>query len=258
MLCDEYSFDQNKKITSLRSNSNMNIFKRTKKENIEDKTGGKFTKDKVQKELIEIAILVLALLCIRSSVFGNYKIPSGSMIPTLLVGDHLFGNKLAYSLKVPFTKIHIIRWGTPQRGDVVSFKYPLNENLDYTKRVIGLPGDTVELKNNRLIINGKMVERKFLEKTAEGISLYEEDLFGIKHKIQHWSSLREDNVNYGPVKIPAEKYFCMGDNRDNSLDSRSWGFVPLENFEGRLGFRWMHIPENGWIPKFDTIGIIRN
>lgn len=201
--------------------------------------------EKFARTVLEYGVLILVFLCLRSSVFGNYRIPTASMVPTLQVGDHLFANKLAYSLKIPFTKKHIIRWGTPQRGDVVSFKYPQDEWLDYTKRVIGLPGDKVAVVNKRIILNGKMLDiRKIGEE--DGYTLFEEDLNGVKHVIRH-SSYALPIDDYAEITVPANMYFVMGDNRDNSSDSRVWGFVPLENFDGRLGFRWAHIEVDGTI-----------
>ena len=200
------------------------------------------------KTAIEYAVLIIVFLALRSSVFGNYRIPTGSMIPTLKIGDHLFANKLAYSLKVPFTKNHIIRWAHPKRGEVVSFKYPVDERYDYTKRVIGIPGDRLSLKDKRLTINGKVLPLTFVG-IDDGYKLYEEDLLGTKHLIRV-APFSTEYDSFDEIEIPKGMYFCMGDNRDNSSDSRFWGFVPLENFDGRLGFRWIHIETNGTILNF--------
>lgn len=245
------------------------------------------------KTLTEYAFLILLFLALRSSVFGNYRIPTGSMETTLRVGDHLFANKLAYSLKIPFSTSHLIRWQKPQRGEIISFKYPGKNVIgadkkdegfipfmkwiynvpEYTKRIVGIPGDKISMKNNRLTINGKLLPLKFI-KREENFVYYEEDLLGIKHLVRfedyrdplnpenEFAQLEEiknkkeeDDMGYElmtrdafrEITIPEGFYFAMGDNRDNSSDSREWGFLPMENIDGRLGFRWIHIEMNDFI-----------
>ena len=157
-----------------------------------------------------IAIAVVLALFIRTFVVQAFKIPSGSMKPTLLVGDHILVNKFIYGIKIPFTDKTIIELGKPKRGDVVVFKYPLDTKKDYIKRVIGLPGDKVELVNKQLFINGRVMDDPHASYSFYG-------------------NLR----NFGPVAVPAHHLFVMGDNRDESSDSRVWGFVPYAYLKGK-------------------------
>lgn len=204
----------------------------------------------------QLAIAIFIVMLLRSSIIEPYKIPSGSMIPTLFIGDHIFVNKFAYGFKVPFTEfildkpIYMTEQKVPARGDVIVFKYPRDESINYIKRVIGLPGDTISIRDKVLYINNKPIgEAPLIDaKLAEGIendydkstlSLYSEDLTGIKHPVLHdgKSLLGSD---YGPILVPARHLFVMGDNRDRSSDSRIWGFVPLDNIKGRAMFIWLN------------------
>jgi signal peptidase I len=157
-----------------------------------------------------IAIAVVLALFIRTFVVQAFKIPSGSMKPTLLVGDHILVNKFIYGIKIPFTDKTIINLGKPNRGDVVVFKYPLDTKKDYIKRVVGLPGDKVELVNKQLFINDRVTDDPHASYSIYG-------------------NLR----NFGPVSVPAHHLFVMGDNRDESSDSRVWGFVPDAYLKGK-------------------------
>jgi signal peptidase I len=190
----------------------------------------------VGKEALSYVVLIAVLLMIRSSVLGNYKVPTGSMKPTIMEGDFFFANKLAYRLKVPFSKKTIIKWSQPKRGDIIAFRYPMDEKIDYTKRVIGLPGDTIELKNKTLYVNGKKITSILKRKIGE-FRFYEENLFGKKYTVKK-RDYADFQSTVEKIKIPKKMYYCMGDNRDNSSDSRVWGFVPEENIEGKLFFRW--------------------
>ena len=190
------------------------------------------TKQKsVLREYVEaIVIAVVLALFIRTFVVQAFKIPSGSMKPTLLVGDHILVNKFIYGIKIPFTDKTLIKLGEPKREDVVVFKYPLDPKKDYIKRVIGLPGEKVQLVNKVLFINGRVIDDPHAS-----YSLY--------------GNLR----NYGPVTVPADHLFVMGDNRDESSDSRVWGFVPYAYLKGKafliywswdsenFGVRWRRI-----------------
>ena len=157
-----------------------------------------------------IVIAVVLALFIRTFVVQAFKIPSGSMKPTLLVGDHILVNKFIYGIKIPFSDKTIIKLGKPKRGDVVVFKYPLDTKKDYIKRVVGLPGDKVELENKQLFINGKITDDPHASYSIYG-------------------NLR----NFGPVTVPVHHLFVMGDNRDESSDSRVWGFVPDAYLKGK-------------------------
>jgi signal peptidase I len=160
------------------------------------------------------AIAVLLALFIRTFVVQAFKIPSGSMEPTLLVGDHILVNKFIYGVKIPFIHTTLIPISSPKRGDVVVFIYPVDKSKDFIKRVIGLPGDTVEIKDNKIIINGKIYDDKH--------GFYAEP--------------REGKGNLGPserFKVPKDHVFVMGDNRDHSYDSRFWGYVPVNTIKGK-------------------------
>ena len=163
-----------------------------------------------------IIALVLALV-IRTFVVQAFKIPSGSMEPTLEIGDHLLVNKFIYGIKIPLTSLNLFPWESPQRGDVVVFIYPLEPDKDFIKRVIAVGGDTVRMVNKRLYINGAEV--------PDPHAVYREDtlLLGGAQKMH----------DFGPVIVPRGSLFVLGDNRDHSLDSRFWGFVPLKDVLGK-------------------------
>lgn len=163
-----------------------------------------------------IVALILALF-IRTFIVQAFKIPSGSMEPTLEIGDHILVNKFIYGIKIPFTSVALIPWEKPKRGDVIVFTYPLEPEKDFIKRVVAVEGDTVKIVNKRLYING-------LE-AHDPHAVYKEDTL-LPGDLQ-----KRDN--FGPVSIPREKLFVLGDNRDRSLDSRFWGFVPLEDVKGK-------------------------
>jgi signal peptidase I len=171
-----------------------------------------------------IVALVLALL-IRTFVVQAFKIPSGSMEPTLVIGDHILVNKFIYGVKIPFTSIRLFNLHKPQRGDVVVFIYPLDPSKDFIKRVVGVEGDTVKIVNKKLFINGSEV--------ADPYAVYKEDTV--------FPAEVQTRDNFGPVTVPQGNLFVMGDNRDRSLDSRFWGFVPLEELRGKafmIYFSW--------------------
>jgi len=178
-----------------------------------------------RSELRPLLILVIVLGSFRSAVADWNEVPTGSMQPTIVEGDRIFVNKLAYGLKVPFTSLHLLRWSTPQRGEIVIFNSPANgERL--VKRVVGLPGDTVEMISDHLIINGQPLQYAFVAGQTT------ETLGAIAHNIQFIPTIRAMR-NFGPIHIPAGEYFMMGDNRDNSFDSRYFGTVKLDQIEGR-------------------------
>ncbi len=168
------------------------------------------------REYVEaIFIALLLALFIRTFVVQAFKIPSGSMIPTLLIGDHILVNKFIYGIKNPINGSTVISFKKPARNDVIVFKYPKNPKQDYIKRVIGLEGDRIEIKNKKVFVNNEPFEDKF------GVHL---------DKSTHYNSPRD---NYGPVIVPKNSLFMMGDNRDNSADSRYWGFVDLSAVKGK-------------------------
>jgi signal peptidase I len=206
--------------------------------------------------------VILIVFLLRSFLVEPFKIPSGSMVPTLLVGDFILVNKFAYGIRLPVVQHKVIELGRPQRGDVMVFRYPVNPALDYIKRVVGVPGDRVEYRNKRLTINGKPVPTRPIEdylsrERMQYSKRFVERLGGVEHEIL----IDEDatafsvpdafphaaNCNYNidglACTVPPGHYFVMGDNRDNSLDSRAWGFVPDANIVGKAFFIWLNFSE---------------
>ena len=204
--------------------------------------------------------VILMVFLLRSFLFEPFKIPSGSMIPTLLVGDLILVNKFHYGIRLPVINTKLTDGTPPQRGDVMVFRYPPKPSLDYIKRVVGLPGDEVAYLNKRLSINGKVIETQsvpefFDEDTMRYIKQFEEKLGEKTHRLLNEDERPafipgtddfpfKENCRYsveGVVcKVPPGQYFMMGDNRDNSLDSRYWGFVPDQNIVGKAVFVWMN------------------
>jgi signal peptidase I len=204
--------------------------------------------------------VILIVFLVRSFVIEPFKIPSGSMVPTLLVGDFILVNKFEYGLRLPIVDTKITKGSPLQRGDVVVFRYPKDESVDYIKRVVGLPGDTVAYENKHLTINGKSVDETplpdyFDEERIGYAKQFEETLGTRKHAILNNPAVPpfvigaedypyRDNCSYNSAgvvcKVPPGHYFMMGDNRDNSADSRYWGFVPDRNVVGRAFFVWMN------------------
>ena len=164
-----------------------------------------------------ICIAVLLALFIRTFVVQAFKIPSGSMLPTLLIGDHLLVNKFMYGVKMPFTGKLLIPYNEPERGDVVVFRFPKDRSVDYIKRVIGTPGDTVEIREKKVYINGEPIDDPYAHISTPSI-------------LNANASPRD---NFGPVLVPDDRIFVMGDNRDNSYDSRFWGFVDQRDILGK-------------------------
>jgi signal peptidase I len=186
------------------------------------KTTGERHKKSLLREYLEAALIAVFLaLFIRTFVIQAYKIPSGSMEPTLLVGDHILVNKFIYGIKAPFNDKTIIAINEPKRADIIVFRYPLDKKKDYIKRVIGLPGDTIRIVNKQIFVNGKLFDG--------GFGIYDKN--------------SERHNNLGPIVVPHNSLFVMGDNRDHSYDSRYWGFVPVELVKGKaiiIYWSWPH------------------
>ncbi|OGQ97870.1 MAG: signal peptidase I [Deltaproteobacteria bacterium RIFOXYA12_FULL_61_11] len=199
-------------------------------------------------------IFLIVLLCLHSSVFASYLVPTGSMQPTLREGERFFANKLAYRLKLPFTKTTLFQWAEPERGDIIVFKYPRDEAQTFTKRVVGLPGDRLELREKRLLINGEAVETRWLGQRGE--YRVAEERFGETTHLVRQLPLETPFDTVRELTVPQGMLFVLGDNRDRSADSRSWGFVPLENVDGRLVLRWFSFEEGSWWPDFDRLGLL--
>lgn len=215
--------------------------------------------------------VILIVFALRSFVVEPFRIPSQSMLPTLEVGDFLLVNKYRYDLRLPIIHTKLLEIGNPQRGDIMVFRYPPNPSVNYIKRVIGLPGDTIEYKNKKLYVNGELVDaiaegeytpfkmpkarfamahnRFMMEASNENESgLEEKSSYSILHNPRRGSQ-------YYRSVVPQGKYFMMGDNRDNSQDSRYWGFVPEENIVGEAVFIWFHFNTNkGGGLDFSRIG----
>ena len=214
--------------------------------------------------------VILIVFLLRSFLVEPFKIPSSSMVPTLLVGDFILVNKYTYGIRIPVANRKVVELGNPQRGDVMVFRFPEDPSLDYIKRVVGIPGDRVEYRNKRLSLNGSPVPLRqgddYLSKERMQFSRrYVETINGVGHEIL----LDEDapasvmpgrafpfagNCNYNSnglaCTVPPGHYFVMGDNRDNSSDSRVWGFVPDENIVGKAFFIWLNLNELGRFGAF--------
>jgi len=182
-----------------------------------------------------ILIALLLALFIRTFVVQAFKIPSGSMLNTLLIGDHILVNKFIYGVKNPFNGNTWIPFKEPQKGDIVVFKYPLNPEQDYIKRVIGTEGDTIEIKNKKVYVNG--------EPQDEGYAIF------LDKKVL--SAGQQNRDNFGPITVPENSLFVMGDNRDNSYDSRFWKFVNLKAVKGEafiFYWSWDQTKLKSWSP----------
>jgi signal peptidase I len=211
--------------------------------------------------------VILVVFLLRSFLFEPFKIPSGSMIPTLMIGDLILVNKFHYGVRLPVINQKITEGTPPARGDVMVFRYPPKPSQDYIKRVVGIPGDEVAYLNKKLTINGKPLSKTSLPDFFDDDSKQFEELLGEKkHRLLNEETQPafvsgasdfefKQNCNYsieGVVcKVPAGHYFMMGDNRDNSLDSRYWGFVPDKNIVGRAFYVWMNFGNLKRIGSFD-------
>jgi signal peptidase I len=210
-----------------------------------------------------VLIALLIATSFKAAIADWYVVPTGSMKPTILEGDRIFANKLAYDLRVPYTTLHIASWDSPKRGDIVVFNSPADGKC-LVKRVVGIPGDTVAMRNNQLFVNGEALKYEFLDpKSLEtsmssgdaGHQFYTEDLTGHKHRTMvtpYQPSMR----SFAPVTVPDHHYFMMGDNRDNSADSRYFGFVDRKEILGRataivISLELGHYYQPRW-PRFFT------
>ncbi|MGI9220996.1 MAG: signal peptidase I [Woeseiaceae bacterium] len=195
--------------------------------------------------------VLLFVLVIRSFVFEPFRIPSGSMEPTLIAGDFIFVKKYSYGLRLPVTETKFIETGDPERGDVIVFRLPQDPSVNYIKRVVGLPGDVVTYYEHVLTVNGVNIEREPHPHATRQDQRYVEQLGDRRHEIQihDLSSTRQD----GEFEVPAGQFFVMGDNRANSTDSRFIGFIPEENLVGEAVRIWMHMDGWSW-PRWERIG----
>ncbi len=220
-------------------------------------------------QLVTWGPALLVVLLIRSVVAEPFRIPSGSMVPTLAIGDHILVTKYSYGLRIPLTRIPIGDISVPDRGDVVVFVYPGSDDgnlsywadlpippfatLDYVKRVVGLPGDTIEVRDNTLYVNGKAQPRemkgdyRFVDDrcTAHATTHYRENLEGLEHDILTATGYGARMRDFPATTVPDGHFFAMGDNRDHSADSRVWGFVPFRNIKGKAQFVWLSFENCG-------------
>lgn len=231
------------------------------------------------REYVEsIGAAVLIALILRGFVVEAFKIPTGSMIPTLLVGDHIFVNKFVYGIRIPFTEIFLVEFERPERGEVVVFTFPvkearqhvesnqlrgcidehsLSEPKDFIKRIIGLPGDMVEIREGRLRLNGTTLPRELLgrEPTGNFMSPLETRELETSGEYTYVVQYQQPDSDFGPVKVKEGHFFVMGDHRDNSSDSRCWGQVPMENVKGRSMFIWLSLSDRaGETIRWDRFG----
>ena len=197
-------------------------------------------------------IIAIVLCAVRSAVADWNDVPTGSMKPSIVEGDRIFVNKLAYDLKAPFTAWRLARWAEPARGDIVVFNEPIKEQR-YVKRVIGLPGDVIALRENRLFVNGQAAAYAPLA-AVEGMdhrAIVQETLSGRPHPIALLSGAASRS-SFGPIKVPEGHYFVMGDNRDESFDSRYFGFVERDRIQGRATRIVLSLdPDHYYTPRWE-------
>ncbi len=212
-----------------------------------------FTKPSLN-EIISLGLLVLTVFSFRSAIADWNDVPTGSMRPTIMIGDRIVVNKLAYDLKIPFTDISVATWADPARGDIVTCWSPQNGDR-LVKRVVAIPGDSIAMKGGRLLINGTLLE--YEATTAEPSEslpnrvFYSENLTGVRHTVAHDPQKRALR-DFGPVNVEKGEYFLMGDNRDNSADSRYFGFVERSAICGRvIGLAFSLDHENHYLPRGD-------
>ena len=204
---------------------------------------------------------VVAVIIIRTFLFEPFRIPSGSMVPTLLIGDHVLVTKFSYGIWMPFTGQELVDLGDPERGDIIVFKYPRNPALNYIKRVVAIAGDTVRVQNNQIVLNGRTQDFDYTSKyefvddrcRSRTMRRYEENLAGLKHIALTNTGLGGLLANKSEVTVPPGHVFVMGDNRDNSEDSRQWGFVRFDQIKGKAHFVWL-----SWDGCDGSVGKIRS
>jgi signal peptidase I len=196
-------------------------------------------KSRWRQNVESIGLALLIALAVRSSVVQAFWVPSGSMLPTIQIGDHIFVNKLAYAVRLPLVGTELYKVGKLERGEVVVFISPIDPSTDLIKRVIGIPGDTIEIKDKKVFVNGEPIPDAHAHFSDASIS----------------PTGHRDNMP--PTQVPEGKFFVMGDNRDRSYDSRFWGFANISDIKGKATFiYWSRDTSNGWLatPRFERFG----
>jgi len=240
--------EQDKNIVLKYAKSTFDAYKRYRARKKAERIKRRQEKGIIREYVEAILVALIAAMILRILVVQAFKIPTGSMKDTLLIGDFLLVNKFIYGVRTPDriplidVKIPYFRlpaFKKPKRGDIIVFKYPKDEKLDYIKRCVALPEQTVEVRDGDLFIDGKPEgESKFIKRvydSAEGSYIHYYQITmenGKKYTIRHHENRYGGKENFGPIKVPNDHYFMMGDNRDNSADSRSWGFLPKDNIVG--------------------------
>ena len=224
---------------------------------------------KIWKQNKGFLLFIFLMLFFRSAIADWYHVPTGSMQPTILIGDRVLVDKLAFDVKIPFTQMSLSRQAEPERGDIIVFDSKVSEER-LIKRVIGLPGDIVELRNNRLLVNHKPVDIELLEYSSEfddflndrNIATYYRELFGAdemaikSHTIRIRLDRRSQISSFAPIKVPRDNYWVMGDNRDNSADSRVIGLVPREELIGRAESVVISLDKNNYyLPRKERYSV---
>ncbi len=196
-------------------------------------------KPRWRQNVESIGLALLIALAVRSSVVQAFWVPSGSMLPTIQIGDHLFVNKLAYSVRLPLIGAELFKVGDLERDDIVVFVHPTDPSTDLIKRVIAIPGDTIEIRNKQVLVNGEPIKDEHA------------------HFVDRTITSNDHRDNMPPTTVPEGKFFVLGDNRDRSYDSRYWGFADVDSIKGKATFiYWSRDPAQGWLalPRFDRFG----
>lgn len=204
--------------------------------------------------------VLLAVFLLRSFLFEPFRIPSGSLKPTLDIGDFILVNKFEYGIRLPVIHKKIYARGEPKRGDIFVFRWPANPSIDFIKRVVGLPGDRISYIDRVLVVNDQKIPQTFIndgtdhddEGNSWKVTLKKEDLLGVEHMI--YQSPEKQSVDFHDIVVPEGMYFVMGDNRDESADSRFWGFVPEENIVGKASLVWMSWNSDKHNVRWDRLG----
>lgn len=207
-------------------------------EAVHDTRPARREKSRLRENVEAILVAILLALFIRTFVVQAFKIPSGSMKDTLLIGDHILVNKFIYGVKLPYLQKVIIPIGNPDRGDIVVFKFPVEPEKDFIKRVVGIAGDTIEGRNKKIFVNGKPIEERYTKTTDPTV----------------YPAGIQARDNFGPITVPEDSLFVMGDNRDQSFDSRFWGFVNLKVVSGKAFMIYWSWDSDDFSVRWNRIG----